>query len=352
MAIMRNQDPKRRFSATAIAVLIAAGTSIFSQAAGAGPTLDAIRKRGHLICGVDTSLLGFSIADAKGHWTGLDVDICRAVAAALFGTPDKARFVPVRTVARFDVLKSGAIDILSRNTTWTLTRDAALGISFTATVFYDGQGFIVPRRLFARSVRELGGVSVCVQPGTTTELNLADYFQAHNMTFRPVVYENIEEVAAAFFSGRCEAMTTDASKLAVLRETRAPKGESDNYVILPEVISKEPLAPAVRKGDEAWADIVKWTVFALIEAEEHGLTQANAERLARESKNPNIRRFLGATPGVGKAIGLTESWVLDVVKGVGNYGEIWTRSFGLLGLPRGLNRLWSKGGIMYAPPLR
>jgi len=321
-----------------------------STAALAGARVDAIKARGELICGVNTGLGGFSIADSTGKWVGLDVDICRAIAASLLGDGNKVKFVPLTAQQRFTAVQSGEVDLLSRNTTWTLTRDTQLGLNFAATTYYDGQGFMVAKKLNVKSAKELAGASVCVQPGTTTELNLADYFRANNMQYKPVVIENLAEVNAAFFAGRCDALTTDASGLASVRknDTKTP----DDYVILPEIISKEPLGPAVAQGDEQWTDIVKWTVFALLEAEEYGITQANVEEMAKTSTNPNIKRILGATPGMGKAIGLDEDWVVKAVKAVGNYGEVWTRNIEPLGLPRGVNNLWNKGGLMYAPPIR
>jgi general L-amino acid transport system substrate-binding protein len=260
--------------------------------------------------------------------------------------------VPLTAQQRFTALQTGEVDVLSRNTTWTLARDTQLGLNFTAVTFYDGQGFMVPKKLGVKSAKELNGATVCVQPGTTTELNLADYFRANNMTFKPVVIEALQEVNAAFFSGRCDVYTTDASGLASIRKNDAPKGESENFVILPEIISKEPLGPAVRHGDDQWLDIVKWTIFALVEAEEYGITKANADQMAKESKNPAILRLLGTTAGTGKAIGLEETWAINAVKAVGNYGEIYERNIVPLGLPRGVNNLWSKGGLMYAPPVR
>jgi general L-amino acid transport system substrate-binding protein len=333
-----------------LAMLAGALFAATSTTALAGARLDAIKARGELICGVNTGLGGFSIADSTGKWVGLDVDICRAVAAALLGDGNKVKFVPLTAQQRFTALQSGEVDILSRNTTWTLTRDTQLGLNFLATTFYDGQGFMVPKKLNVASAKQLAGASVCVQPGTTTELNLADYFRANNMQYKPVVIEALAEVNAAFFAGRCDALTTDASGLASVRKNDAKN--PDDYVILPEIISKEPLGPAVAQGDEQWADIVKWTIFALLEAEEYGITQANVDEMAKTSTNPNIKRILGSTPGMGKAVGLDEDWVVKAVKSVGNYGEIWTRNIQPLGLPRGLNNLWTKGGIMYGPPIR
>jgi len=333
-----------------LACLAGAMVAVTSTAAFAGARVDAIKARGELICGVNTGLGGFSIADSTGKWVGLDADICRAVSAALLGDGNKVKFVPTNAQQRFTAVQSGEVDLLSRNTTWTLTRDTQLGLNFAATTYYDGQGFMVPKSLNVTSAKQLAGASVCVQPGTTTELNLADYFRANNMQYKPVVIENLAEVNAAFFAGRCDALTTDASGLASVRKNDAKN--PDDYVILPEIISKEPLGPAVAQGDEQWTDIVKWTVFALLEAEEYGITQANVEEMAKTSTNPNIKRVLGATPGMGKAIGLDEDWVVKAVKSVGNYGEVWTRNITPLGLPRGVNNLWNKGGLMYAPPIR
>ncbi|MEL6226151.1 MAG: amino acid ABC transporter substrate-binding protein [Pseudomonadota bacterium] len=331
--------------ATAFAV---AGTA---SAAVAGDSLDAIKKRGELVCGVSTGLGGFSVPDSSGKFTGLDVDVCKAVAAASLGDAEKVKFVPLTAQQRFTALQSGEVDILSRNTTWTLTRDTSLGLNFAGVSYYDGQGFMVPKKLGVKSAKELDGATVCVQPGTTTELNLADYFRANNMSFKPVVIEKLADVNAAFFSGRCDVYTTDASGLASVRKNDAPKGESDNYVILPEIISKEPLGPVVRHGDDQLFDIVKWTLNALIEAEEYGITAANVGEMAG-STNPGIQRLLGVTPGMGKNLGVDEEWAKRAIAAVGNYGEIWTRNIEPLGLPRGVNNLWTNGGIMYAPPVR
>jgi len=332
--------------------VFAAVAVAFSSAAALANTLETIKGRDQLVCGVSTGLGGFSLPDSEGKWTGLDVDVCKAVAAAILGDANKVKYLPLSTQQRFTALQSGEIDLLSRNTTWTLTRDTALGLNFTAVTYYDGQGFMVPKKLGVKSAKELNGATVCVQPGTTTELNLADYFRANNMEFTPVVIENLQELNSAFFSGRCDVYTTDASGLASTRLNDAPKGTSDDYMILPEIISKEPLGPVVRHGDDAFLDVVKWVVFALIEAEEYGITSRNVEKLAATTVNPGIKRLLGTTPGMGKSIGLDEKWAFNAIKAVGNYGEIWKRNIPPLGLPRGVNRLWSKGGIMYAPPLR
>ena len=331
------------------ALALAASTAALPALAGA--KLDAIKARGQLVCGVNTGLAGFALADSTGRWTGIDVDICKALAAVLFNDASKVRYVPLNTQQRFTALQTGEVDILSRNTTWTLSRDTQLGLNFAATVYYDGQGFMVPKKLGVKSGKELDGAAVCVQPGTTTELNLADYFRANNMKFKPVAIENLQEVNAAFFAGRCDVLTTDASGLAAVLSKDAPNKGND-HMILPDIISKEPLGPAVAQGDEQWTDIVKWTIFALIEAEEYGVTQANVDKTAKDTSNPNISRMLGKTPGMGQAIGLTEDWVVRAVKAVGNYGELWDRNIKPLGLPRGLNNQWNKGGLMYAPPIR
>ena len=339
-----------------IRTLLAAGTALVAAGAAlpalAGETLDAIVERGTLICGVNTGLAGFSVPDSEGVWTGLDVDVCKAVATAVLGDPDAVEYIPATTQQRFTMLQSGEIDMLSRNTTWTLTRDTALGLNFAGITFYDGQGFMVPAELGVTSALELDGATVCVQPGTTTELNLADFFRANGMEFDPVVIESFEEVNAAYFAGRCDVYTTDASGLASIRATVAPNPA--DHIILPEIISKEPLGPAVRHGDDEFFDIVKWVVFALIEAEEKGITQANLDEML-ESTDPTVQRLLGVTEGMGEALGLSESWAYDVIAAVGNYGEIFERNVGpdtSLGLERGVNDLWTRGGLMYAMPAR
>ena len=337
-----------------IALGLAGGTLLFGAfaAPAAAATLDTVKQRGTLICGVTTGLAGFSIADQQGRYTGLDVDTCRAIAAAVLGDASKAKFVPATAQQRFTLLQSGEIDVLTRNTTWTLLRDTDLGLMFAPVNYYDGQGFMVAKKLGVKSAKELDGASICVQPGTTTELNLADYFRANHMNFKPVVIEQLDEVENAFFSGRCDAYTTDRSGLAGTRSGRAQN--PDDYIILPEVISKEPLAPAVRHGDDDWFAIVKWTIFALIAAEEKGITSKNVEEM-KKSDDPEIKRMLGVTAGGGKALHLDEGWVVNIVKQVGNYGEIFDRNVGKdspLKLERGLNALWDKGGLMYAMPFR
>ena len=325
-------------------LLVLATGSAFGQS-----TLDAVRGKGYLQCGVNTGLAGFSQPDSRGVWKGIDVDVCRAVAAAVFGDASKVRYTPLTAQQRFTALQSGEVDILSRNTTWTITRDTSLGLNFVGVNYYDGQGFMVPKKLNVKSAKQLNGATVCVQPGTTTELNLADYFRANRMTFKPVVIEKLEEVLNAYFAGRCDVFTTDVSGLVSTRASRAPK--PDEHVILPEVISKEPLGPAVRHGDDRWFDVVKWSMFAMMEAEELGLTSKNIEQQA-SSANPSIQRFVGATGDIGKALGLDNKWAFNVVKQVGNYAESFDANLTPLGFERGLNRLWSQGGIMYPMPIR
>jgi general L-amino acid transport system substrate-binding protein len=323
-----------------------------SSAAQAGPTFDKIKQAGQIVCGVNTGLAGFAQPDNQGRYTGLDVDICKAIAAAVFGDAGKVKYVPLTAQQRFTALQSGEVDLLSRNTTWTLLRDTDLGLNFTVVVFYDGQGFMVAKKLGVKSAKELNGATVCVQPGTTTELNLADYFRANKMQFKPVVIEKLDEVENAFFSGRCDAYTTDRSGLAATRAARAPN--PDDYVILPEIISKEPLAPAVRQGDDQWNDVVRWVIYALFEAEEKGITSKNVDEMTK-SEDPTVKRLLGVTAGMGKALGLDDKWALNAVKAVGNYGEIFERNVGEgspLKLDRGPNNLWTQGGLMYAMPIR
>ena len=332
--------------------IAAAGLLGAAGTAQAGKDLDAIKARGQLICGVNTGVAGFAQADSQGKWVGLDVDVCRAVAAALFGDSEKVKYVPTTAQQRFTALQSGEVDILARNTTVTLTRDTALGLDFTAVNYYDGQGFMVNKKLGVKSAKELNGATVCVEPGTTTELNLADYFRANKMTFKPVVIEKVEEVRAAFFSGRCDVYTTDASGLYSTRAANAPN--PDDYMVLPEIISKEPLAPAVRHGDNQFADIVRWSQYAMLEAEEYGISSKTVDEMLK-SDNPSIKRILGVTPGMGKALGVDEAWVVNIIKQVGNYGESFERNVGsgsILKIDRGLNNLWTKGGLQYAPPIR
>src|SRR5712692_2718647 len=336
-----------------LAMAVGLATVFQSGHALAGKGLDAVKTRGALICGVAAGgLAGFMMADSQGKWKGLDVDVCRAVAATIFGDSEKVKYVPLSAQQRFTALQSGEVDMLSNNTTWTLTRDTELGFNFAPVVFYDGQGFMVPKKLGVKTAKELNGATICVTPGTTTELNLADYFRANKMEFKPVVIEKVDELYAAFFSGRCDVVTGDASGLAAQRVGRASNPE--DYIVLPDRISKEPLAPVVRHGDEEWHDIVSWVVYALFEAEEKGITQKNLDEMAK-SEAPDIKRMLGATPGMGKALGLDEKWAYNAIKAVGNYGEIFDRHLGLntpLKFERGYNNLWTKGGLIYAPPIR
>jgi general L-amino acid transport system substrate-binding protein len=317
--------------------------------AQAQSTFDAVKSKGYVQCGVNTGLAGFAQPDSKGEWKGLDVDMCRAVAAAMFGDAKKVRYTPLTAQQRFTALQSGEVDMLARNTTWTITRDTSLGLNFAGVNFYDGQGFMVPKKLGVKSAKQLNGATVCVQPGTTTELNLADYFRANRMTFKPVVIEKLEEVNNAYFSGRCDVLTTDVSGLVSVRGSRAPNPA--DHVILPEVISKEPLGPVVRHGDDRWFDVVKWSLNAMIEAEELGLTSKNIDQQA-SSTNPSIQRFIGASGDIGKMLALDNKWAYNIVKQVGNYGESYEENLKPLGFERGVNELWTKGGIMYAPPLR
>jgi general L-amino acid transport system substrate-binding protein len=329
--------------------------ALISGHAMAGKDLDAIKARGVLICGVMEGTAGFAMPDSQGKWTGLDVDVCRAVGAAIFGDSGKVKYVPLTSQLRFTAIQSGEVDILSNNTTATLTRDTALGLDFTAITYYDGQGFLVNKKLGVKSAKELNGATVCVAPGTTTELNLADYFRANKMTFKPVVIEKVEEVRAAFFSGRCDVYTNDSSSLYATRASNVPPpATAADYIILPEIISKEPLAPAVRHGDNQFADIVRWSQYAMLEAEEYGIDSKNVDEMLK-SDNPVIKRILGVTPGMGKALGVDEKWVYNIVKQVGNYGESFERNVGKntpLKIERGLNRLWSQGGLQYAEPIR
>ena len=331
--------------AAALAVMLAGNA--FAQS-----TLEAVTKKGFVQCGVNVGLAGFSQPDSQGVWKGIDVDLCRAVAAAVLGDASKVRYTPLTAQQRFTAVQSGEVDILSRNTTWTLSRDTSLGLNFVGVNYYDGQGFMVPAKRKVKSAKQLNGATVCVQPGTTTELNLADYFRAQKMKFKPVVIEKLEEVLNAYFTGRCDVYTTDISGLVAVRASRAPKPEE--HVILPEVISKEPLGPAVRHGDDRWFDIVKWSLFAMIEAEELGLNSKNIEQQAG-NPNPSVQRFVGASGDLGKALGIDNKWAYNIVKQVGNYGESFERNLGPkspVGLPRGVNNLWTKGGLMYAPPIR
>jgi general L-amino acid transport system substrate-binding protein len=317
----------------------------------AGETLNAVKARGQLIAGVNGGVFGFSMPDEKGVWKGLDVDTAKAIAAAIFGDANKVKFVALTAVQRLPALQSKEIDVLCRNTTQTLTRETVNGLNFVHVNYYDGQGFLIPKKLGVKSAKELKGATVCVLPGTTTEMNAADFFRRNKMQWKPVVIEQTAELSKAFFAGRCDTLTSDASQLAAHRSV-APN--PDDYIILPEIISKEPLAPVVRHGDDEWYDIVNWTVMALIEAEELGITSKNLDEMLK-STDPQVQRFLGVTPGYGKALGLDEKWAYNIIKQVGNYGEVFDRNVGPktpLKLERGLNDLWTRGGLMYAAPFR
>ncbi|OAN48758.1 amino acid ABC transporter substrate-binding protein [Magnetospirillum moscoviense] len=333
-------------------VMAAAAAAMFAGPALAGQTFDSVKAKGFVQCGVNLGLYGFSAPDDKGNWSGLDVDVCRAVAAALFGDSTKVKFTPLSAQQRLPALQSGEIDMLARNTTWTLSRDTANGLNFTTVNYYDGQGFMVAKKLGVKSAKELNGATVCVLPGTTTEQNLSDYFRATKMTFKPVVIEKNEELNGAFFSGRCDAISSDASQLAAIRANESPN--PDDYVILPELISKEPLAPAVRQGDDQWMDLVRWSGLAMIAAEEKGITSANVDQMM-SSADPEVKRLLGVTPGNGKALGIDEAWAAKIIKQVGNYGESFERNVGKgskLKISRGLNALYTQGGLLYAPPFK
>ena len=329
------------------------GTALAAAGATAASadTLAEVKAKGFLQCGVNTGLTGFSSPDDKGNWQGFDVDMCRAVAAAIFGNDTSVKYTPLTAKERFTALQSGEIDMLSRNSTWTMSRDTQLGITFTGVNYYDGQGFMAKKELGITSAKELNGATVCVQSGTTTELNLADWFRANGLTFNPVVFEKVEEVNAAYDSGRCDAYTTDASGLYSIRLTLS---NPDAHMVLPEIISKEPLGPAVRQGDDKWEAIVKWTLYAMVTAEELGVTSANVEEM-KASANPEVKRLLGVDGDFGASLGLGADWAVNIIKVVGNYGEAFERTVGQgspLKIERGLNALWSKGGLQYAPPIR
>jgi general L-amino acid transport system substrate-binding protein len=329
-----------------------AALPLLAAPALAGPTFDAVKARGQVVCGVNSGVAGFSAPDSQGVYRGLDADYCRAIAAAMFGDAGKVRFVGTSHQTRFTALQSGEVDILARNVTLTLTRDTALGFNMVGVNFYDGQGFMVPKRLNVTAAKQLDGASICVTAGSTTELNLADFARRERIRINPVVMGRFEEMVPAYNSGRCDALTTDASQLAALRVSAITN--PDDHIILPERVSKEPLGPYVRHGDDQWMDLARFTLMAMIEAEELGITQANVDEMLK-SADPTVQRFLGVTPGFGKALGVEESWAYAIIKQVGNYGEVFERTLGKggpIGLERGLNDLWTRGGLMYAIPAR
>jgi len=328
------------------------GALLVAPAAFAGSTLNTVQERGKLLCGVNTGqTIGFSSVDSTGKWIGMDVAICRAVAAAVLGDADQVEFTPLNAKERFTALQSGEVDMLSRTATWTLTRDSALGLNFTGITYFDGQGFLVSGELGVKSARELDGAAVCVLAGTTTELNLSDYFRAHGMKYEPVVFDTLDQVVKGFESGRCDAFTGDRSQLYGQRIKLA---DPKKAVILPEIISKEPLGPVVRQGDDVWMNVVRWTLFAMVNAEELGVSSRNLEQM-KDSKNPEIRRLLGLEGIKGKGLKLDDTWAYRIIRQVGNYGEVFERTLGKgspLAIDRGLNALWNDGGLQYAPPIR
>jgi general L-amino acid transport system substrate-binding protein len=323
-------------------------STAFAQGSGSA-TLDAVKARGQLVCGVSADTPGFSLPDSQGVMRGIDADGCRAIAAAVFGDASKVKYSPLTTQNRFTALQSGEVDVLVRETTWTLGRQASLGFLFAPTYFFDGTGFLVKASAGVKSVKELDGATICVQPGTSTELAIADYFRANNIKFTPVEIEQLQQIQQAFISGRCDAYSTDASALAGFRFTQGDHAK--DFTLLPDIISKEPLAPAVRKGDDKWYDIVSWIEYAQMTAEEDGVNSKNVDSFA-STTNPDIRRLLGMDGDLGKALGLDNKWAYNVVKLVGNTGEVWDRNITPLGVPRGINGLWTNGGLMYAPPMR
>jgi general L-amino acid transport system substrate-binding protein len=337
----------RSITATLVAFAAFSGVAEASKS----PTVERIKKNGFLRCGVNEGLTGFASPDAKGNWSGFDVDFCRALAAVILNDPSKVRYTPTSAKVRFTALQSGEFDILSRNTTWTMSRDVQLGLEFIGATYYDGQGFMVPKKLKVTSAMQLNGATVCTNTGTTTELNLADYFRANNLKYKIVAFEKNAEVLAAYDNGRCDAYTTDASGLYA--ERLKLKNPSD-HVILPEIISKEPLGPAINHGDQPWGDVVRWTLFALINAEELGVTSKNVDQMMK-SANPEIRRLLGVEGAFGESLGLSKDWAARAIRKVGNYGEIFERNLGQgsqLKIRRGVNAQWNKGGVLYAPPIR
>lgn len=335
-----------RFAALAVVAALSAGAAF-----AASPTLAKVKKNGYLRCGVNEGLPGFAVPDTKGNWTGFDVDFCRAIAAAIFNDPNKVRFFPTSAKVRFTALQTGDFDVLSRNTTWTISRDVQIGLEFIGVSYYDFQGFLVPKKLKITSAKQLGGANVCTNTGTTTELNLADYFRSNKLKYKVIAFEKNTEVVAAYDKGRCDAYTTDASGLAA---ERLKLTNPDDHMYLPEMISKEPLGPAVNQGDQQWGDLVRWTLFAMINAEELGVTSKNVDQMLK-SESPEVRRLVGVEGAFGESLGLTKDWAVRIVRKVGNYGEVFERNVGQgspLKIKRGLNALYNKGGLQYAPPIR
>jgi len=336
----------KRLLSVCAAITLASASAVTTAA-----TLDEVKKKGFVQCGVSTGLPGFSNPDARGNWTGIDVDVCHAIAAATLGDAKKVKFVPLNAKERLTAVQSGEVDVLSRNTTWTLTRDGSLGLNFTGVTYYDGQGFMVNKKLGVSSAKELDGAAVCIQAGTTTELNLADYFRQQGMKYQAVVFDTSDQTVNGFEAGRCDILTSDASQLYALRIKLA---KPDDAIVLPEIISKEPLGPVVAQGDDEWFNIVKWTLFAAINAEELGITSANVDEM-KSSTNPSVKRLLGIDGNQGENLGLSNEWAYNIVKQVGNYGEMFDRNVGkdsALNIDRGINKLWTDGGIQYAPPIR
>ncbi|MBZ5876403.1 amino acid ABC transporter substrate-binding protein [Chromohalobacter israelensis] len=339
---------KNKFIVAVPAALLLSGFATASQAA----TLDDVKERGNLNCGVNVGLAGFSAPDADGNWQGLDVETCRGIASAIFGDPDNVVFTPLTAKERFTALQSGEIDVLSRNTTWTATRDNSLGLNFTATTFYDGQGFMVSKDLNIESLEDLNGASICIQSGTTHELNLADYFPSRDIEINTVTFDTPDQTAQGFAHGRCDVLTSDTSQLSALR-LQLP--EPDSVEILETLISKEPLGPVVRQGDDQWLDIVQWTIFAMVNAEEMGVNSDNVDEMRDNPPNPGVARLLGKDGNYGEQLGLPNDWAYNIIKNVGNYGEVFATTVGEdspLKIQRGMNALWNEGGILYAPPIR
>ena len=346
---------RTRLLAAGLIASVLAGPALAQTPAAGGnansgsPTINTIHSRGQLVCGVSGDTAGLSLPDSKGVMQGIDADGCRAVAAAILGSGDKVRFVPLTTENRFTALQSGEVDLLVRDTTWTLGREANLGLLFAGINFYDGTGFLVKTSAGVKSAKDMDGATICVQPGTSTELAIGDYFRANKMKFTPILIQSLSDIQGAFISGRCDAYSTDVSGLASFRSQQQNK---DDYMLLPEVISKEPLGPSVRKGDDKFFDLVRWTNFALLIAEEKGITQANVDAQAKSATDPEARRLLGLEGDMGKSLGVGNDFGVNIIKAVGNYGEIWERDITPLGVPRGINNLWNKGGLQYAPPMR